>query len=400
MIDVAGGTYFEKCEFPYWNQFYGSGGRAAVALSRLSRKVTLHTYVGRDGVENLDVLASSFNISVEAAEVRSSVRFQYFHGLSRPVVTRPTDATHPIVVSGKVVLRYGFVEGDAVVKGDRVVYDPQSVSDPKHFHQNGSEANELAVVANRAEAERLSGERDPRKIIRKIVKVGRADVVVVKDGPRGALVFSKGVLERVPAFKTGAVFPIGSGDVFAAAFAHFWGVQRLSADRSATLASIATARYCDTRALPLPATRGSWTAKHLEPIKPRLTRKKRLVYLAGPFFSLAQRWIIDEARVQLSSRAISVFSPFHEVGRGDAAHVVPVDLRALKRADVVYAIADGLDSGTLFEVGYARAMGKPVVVFTERETSDELKMLEGSQCVIERDFTSSIYKTIWKCLER
>jgi nucleoside 2-deoxyribosyltransferase len=59
---------------------------------------------------------------------------------------------------------------------------------------------------------------------------------------------------------------------------------------------------------------------------------------------------------------------------------------------------DGLDSGTLFEIGYARAMNKPVIAFVQNENEHALKMLVGTECEIVDDFVSSIYQTTWTAM--
>ena len=221
MITIAGGAYFERCESPHWNEFYGSGGRAAVALSKLARKISLYTYIGSDGRANLEILGATFNIAIHPTPVQQTVRFQYFHGLSKPTISKPDKQGASIRVSGPVVLRFGFIEGDAVVEGERVVYDPQSLSDPQPFCRNGSQAGQLAVLANRAEGELLTKEKDPRRMVQKLRSRSDAVVAVLKDGPFGALIATAQYVRRVPAFKTDRVWPVGSGDVFAAAFTHF-----------------------------------------------------------------------------------------------------------------------------------------------------------------------------------
>ena len=44
-IVIVGGTYREICRFPEHRNVFGSGGRAAAALSILNPDVTLHTFV-------------------------------------------------------------------------------------------------------------------------------------------------------------------------------------------------------------------------------------------------------------------------------------------------------------------------------------------------------------------
>ena len=62
------------------------------------------------------------------------------------------------------------------------------------------------------------------------------------------------------------------------------------------------------------------------------------------------------------------------------------------------AILDGLDSGTLFEVGYARAKGIPVVAVAEDVPPRMLTMIEGSGCDVVQDLTTAIYRTCWSLM--
>jgi nucleoside 2-deoxyribosyltransferase len=90
-----------------------------------------------------------------------------------------------------------------------------------------------------------------------------------------------------------------------------------------------------------------------------------------------------------------VFSPYHDVGHGSADDVVFKDLEAIKKADLVFAVGDGLDSGTVYEVGYARSQDKPVIVYCENETQESLKMMQGSGCTLCEDFVTAIYRSFW-----
>jgi nucleoside 2-deoxyribosyltransferase len=114
------------------------------------------------------------------------------------------------------------------------------------------------------------------------------------------------------------------------------------------------------------------------------------VYLAGPFFTIAQLWLIEEARRCLTDAGMKVFSPFHEIGPGPAEEIGPADIAALNECDAVFAVLDGLDSGTIFEVGYARALDKPVVGFAQTVTEEDLKMIVGSGCTVIPDFVTAI----------
>jgi nucleoside 2-deoxyribosyltransferase len=119
------------------------------------------------------------------------------------------------------------------------------------------------------------------------------------------------------------------------------------------------------------------------------------IYLAGPFFNIAQKWLVEESRAALMGMGLKVFSPLHDVGLGTAREVAPRDIAALKVSRVVLALVDGIDPGTIFEIGYARSLGKPVVVLAESTADEPLKMLVGTECDIVADFVSAVYRAAW-----
>ncbi|MDS6625341.1 nucleoside 2-deoxyribosyltransferase [Klebsiella variicola] len=88
------------------------------------------------------------------------------------------------------------------------------------------------------------------------------------------------------------------------------------------------------------------------------------------------------------------------VGHGPAEEVVEKDLDAIRQADIVFAIGDALDSGTIYEVGYARALGTPVVFYAENESEEDQKMMEGSGCILSKDYVTAIYKTLWVAAQK
>lgn len=398
-MTIVGSTYIEKCLYPYWNELYGSGWRAACALSDHTEDIDFYTYLAKEDKKILQ-LFPTYNIisTVETVDIDQTIVFDYFHGLSEPKIYPPINMitqNKTIEVSDSVVLRYGFLEGDAKVKGERVIYDPQSATNPKDFYENGSEADELVLVLNFREAYLMTGERDIQEISKKLLQKNTVGIIL-KEGPTGGKIITEKDIDSFSAYQTNFVFPIGSGDIFAAFIAYYWGKEEKSLTEATTLASKAVAVYCESQVLPIKKGYGS---KQLIPIKNPLVSRVPTIYLAGPFFNMHQRWLIEEARNNLISKSFKVFSPMHDVGRGVAEDVVPADIQGIHESDIMFAILDGLDSGTLFEVGYAIALGKKVVVYVVDETEEDLKMLEGTECYIVRDFTSAIYKTKWLALE-
>jgi nucleoside 2-deoxyribosyltransferase len=93
---------------------------------------------------------------------------------------------------------------------------------------------------------------------------------------------------------------------------------------------------------------------------------------------------------------LDVFSPVHEIGPGPAEVIAPADLAGLDDSDVVFAILDGLDSGTVFEVGYARAKEKPVYALAQTVSEEDLKMMVGSGCRVCDDFVTALHHLAWR----
>ena len=220
MTTVAGGLYLERCIEPRWDDVYGSGGRAAAALSAAVPGIKLMTYRPTSLEDGEASLKSAYGISIDGPVVEAEITFDYFHTLATPKITPRPDAIircEPFEVADDVVLRFGMLEGDARVRARTAVYDPQSAFDPRPFAENGSKADRVALILNRLEARRFSGENDPERGIEILLARGEADVIVLKMGGHGALVATKEGRWTVPAYRSDTVFKIGSGDVFSAA---------------------------------------------------------------------------------------------------------------------------------------------------------------------------------------
>lgn len=393
-LTVVGGVYRERCSWPEWDQVFGSGGRAAAALGGIVADLELVTYAEPGLGRHFSDYAGLYGFVLRAHEASQRISFDYVHPMSMPLI-RPAPVRigrlAPIEVTGEVVLRFGMMEATARVTADCCVYDPQSAFAPEPFSGNGSTARRLAVVANRGEILGMAGGVDPVMAARRILTTENAEVVVIKSGAEGALVVTGDAVVAVRAYRSERTFTIGSGDVFAATFAACWGVRGMDPVVSARIASVAVSEYVASRALPIRDP-----SLLIEADPPALVARPGQVYLAGPFFTMAQRWQVDEARRCLAEVGMEVFSPFHEIGPGLAGDVAPADIEAIRRCDAVFAILDGLDSGTMFEVGFARAIGKPVYAFAQAVKDEDLKMVVGSGCLVYDDFVTAIHHLAWR----
>ena len=398
-IDVVGGVYRERCRLPTpTDDVWGSGGRAAAVIAGLGTRVTLHTAVTADTEVLLASLAHAFNFSIATVSTNDAPQFQYDHGLSTPVIHPQRLEQVTIQFDAERVLVFGMLEAKAIMRAQRVVYDPQNPVAPEPMEFSKELTPRVAYVLNSWEARKLSGLEDLGEAALSIEKQFQAGTVVIKRGPRGALVYENGKYERVPAYKTESVWPIGSGDVFAAVFAARWAGEDRPAIEAAGDASRAAALYVNSRVLPISNDKIREESFDFLPLLmgEGVTGEDSFdVYLAGPFFNIAQRWLVEEARLALQGMGLKVFSPLHDIGLGGAHDVAPKDLEGLKKSRAVLAIVDGLDPGTIFEIGYARSMQKPVIALAESTAQEPLKMVSGSGCEVVSDFVTAVHRAAW-----
>jgi len=399
-MNVIGGTYSEICFEPIWENIFGSGFRAvSVLIENIPEiEIVFHTCVDVEVLDYLNYYENlNSNLSIAAQQITKCPEFRYDYPLRVPAINPRPDVfldRQPIIkADGENLLVYGLIEAAFKVKGENVVYDPQSPVNPKLFSSTESSADKLIMIVNLSEAQILTGCNNIDDIVNFLFEEEGCYALVIKLGARGALLFESKSKSPfgIPVYETNKVFPIGSGDVFSAYFAMSW-FQGESLRNSVTLASKATAIYCSTKSIPNQELIGQCDYHKLVITE----TPKDVIYLAGPFFTFSERWLINEIRNALRGFGLRVFSPFHDVGHGKAGDVVHKDLSGLDDSKLVLAIVDGLDPGTLFEVGYAISLAKKVVVYVQNETEESLKMLEGTGCIIERDLTTAIYKTYWE----
>lgn len=397
-MKVIGGTYGEYCIEPHWEQIFGSGIRACLSIRGLNKNHPINFFTTADHHTKgyLSSLGESYDFDIEIKTIPKTPTFEYDYPLATPRINPRPDAYLEnralLKIKGENVLCFGMLEADLEVKADKVVYDPQSPSNPKSFSQTKSEANQLVTVVNLSEARLISGEINQDDIVEYFLKEENCYALILKMGAKGAFLFNnQGNEINIPVYKTNKIWPIGSGDVFSSIFAYCW-FNGESLESSANKASLAVASYVNSRGF------NFGRAFKNEPFDKLYVKDfpQKKIYLAGPFFTFSQRWLISQIRNCLRGMGLNVFSPLHEIGFGDADEVVKKDINAIKSSDLIFAVVDGLDSGTLFEIGYAVSSGKQVVGYTENETEESLKMLKGTGCKIEKDLTTAIYKTFWE----
>jgi hypothetical protein len=273
-----------------------------------------------------------------------------------------------------------------------MVIDPQYSIDLEDIQR--VQAKRVAIVANLHETRELTRLTEPFAAARRLLRASGAAVVVTKMGARGLLVSTRHDQIALGPRPVNPVWPIGSGDVFSAVFACAWGEKRMDPVMAAAAASMATSIYCETRHLPLPDDIFDRPANHASV---DLRRRVR-VYLAGPFFSIAERWFVSLVYDSLQDLGAAVFSPMHDVGRG-GDEVAKADIKGLSRSDSLLALLEHRDVGTAFEAGWATRGRKPVVVYVEGGVDAEgMKMLAGTGALICNDLSSALYWAVWSAM--
>jgi nucleoside 2-deoxyribosyltransferase len=391
LLSIIGGTYLEFCHDPYTEGLWGSAMRAACGLSNKGFNIKLSTCIGKGELEIAKNTCETFRIIPSFTLIEETVQWEYYHPLSSPVANSSLalERKNTLTVTDEIILCFGMEESDVQVNGNYVVYDPQN---DISFRSTGSSAKHLAIVLNSQQAKLIANINDDdfERIGYAILKQEGAEVVVIKDGPHGGSAITSKETIQFPIFEANNIWPIGSGDIFSAVFAWKWAIEKTTIQDSVYLASQFTAHYCESQIIPLENNSSR------KPIPSRKLDKR--VYLAGPFFNISERWLINEAREALIKFGNIVFSPYHDVGpishysnTNEIENVIAKDLEAIDNSDVVFAILNGADPGTIFEIGYAISKGKEIIILAENINPINMVMFQGTNCFITSDLSTAIY---------
>lgn len=91
------------------------------------------------------------------------------------------------------------------------------------------------------------------------------------------------------------------------------------------------------------------------------------IYLAAPLFNEAERLFNSKIALELREKGFEVWLAQEALFIKQGTHkekkmIYEADISALKASDVVVAVLDGkeVDEGVAYEMGYAKAIGKPI----------------------------------------
>lgn len=93
-------------------------------------------------------------------------------------------------------------------------------------------------------------------------------------------------------------------------------------------------------------------------------------YVAGPFFTDTELASMERLERVLKDRHKKLFMPrFNgdqdDIARDGGKRIFAGDTQAIKNSKIVIANLIDDDPGTLFEIGYAHALGKPIYLYNE-----------------------------------
>jgi nucleoside 2-deoxyribosyltransferase len=93
------------------------------------------------------------------------------------------------------------------------------------------------------------------------------------------------------------------------------------------------------------------------------------LFIIGPFFTEAEEEFMVKAKERLVAEGKGVKTPIDIGYEKDGSEALfKEDLRYIEQSDIIVAILDGLDPGTMCEIGYAKAKEKKIIgLWTDKE---------------------------------
>ncbi|MGB9696683.1 MAG: PfkB family carbohydrate kinase [Ignavibacteria bacterium] len=238
---VIGSMALDTIETPYGKAEYILGGSAtfiATAASYFTNDIRLVGKVGYDFPTAEIEFLKSKNIDIRGLEVSKTQKTFHWHGIYHNDMNNRTSITTDLNALGDFdpAIPESFRDSEFVCLGNvdpfiqmriiKQINKPRLLMvDTMNFWIEGK-WNELmevlkyasVLVINDSEARLLSGVNNLIESARKIFNLG-PEIIIIKKGEHGAMLFTKDSLFVLPAYPTEKVFdPTGAGDSFAGGF--------------------------------------------------------------------------------------------------------------------------------------------------------------------------------------
>jgi sugar/nucleoside kinase (ribokinase family)/nucleoside 2-deoxyribosyltransferase len=368
----------------------GSGFVAALTAASLGADVALVSFVGeRDQRAALGpLLRAGVDVSAVKVLAGASGIFSFVDTVDRraprpgyrPAETLPSpSAAGRTIPSAPVVLAFGFPDYDpspwmraALRHGGTLLWDRQGWLSRNIDRLALSElpAQRRVYVAN---VEEMRADTNRNSYAEALAEQPAAgfDAALIKCGRWGALAIDTDRAELIPAYLADTVSVIGSGDCFGGAVSARLAAGDSLAD-AARIGSAAASLFVE-RSSNIPSRAWPDAVEQVRKVRSRWAvnpagLERVMMYLAGPWFTVAEALLIDELEATLDNLGVAVISPRRDIGelpsaptRQQVFEIGRRDYEAIERCDLVVAVLDGNDPGTLMEVGYAAKVGKPMI---------------------------------------
>ncbi|WP_052947407.1 PfkB family carbohydrate kinase [Aneurinibacillus tyrosinisolvens] len=233
--------------------------------------------------------------------------------------------------------------------------------------------------------------------------------IVVKDGVNGSFIYTdEDKLIDVLSYEAAPICPVGAGDCFNVVYLSEL-MNGADIQTSLDMASYVSAKIIEHE---FPAPSFLERDKNIQEWKSgQRKRKDRLsprIYLAAPFFSDSELHWVEFICAQLEQEQFQVFSPSRDAGiineytsMGERKEVFLRDISEIENCDIVVALTDNDDQGTLWEIGYAYALGKPVYCLQTSIIKGVNNMLSHSSVVVrnvkqlQRVLRNNMGRSVW-----
>ena len=117
-----------------------------------------------------------------------------------------------------------------------------------------------------------------------------------------------------------------------------------------------------------------------------------LVYFASPFFNEEQVEREERLKKALRATGMNVWSPKENcylppsATQSERDQVYSANIAHIELCDVVFAVTDGKDMGTIWEAGYAAGIGKPIIYYCETLGTGQFNLMlaqSGNEVITE-----------------
>ena len=202
---IVGGIYHELRRDPDREDLFGSGLRAAYALSNTTAPPTLRSVATAEEAD----LVKGMGIMLDCVERVWPIQFSYDTPISSPThdYYGPGSQTINLAAQDETALAFGMLEAKPTVNAARLVIDPQSPNIMDLREHFDWKAERLAIVGNQREILRLAGStsRSVSEASEQVRVLYSAELVITKCGPRGAVLVDNSGLSLIDPYPTEVV---------------------------------------------------------------------------------------------------------------------------------------------------------------------------------------------------